>query len=63
MEADDERLEGRTLRENVVDPKSEEVLFKSGEIIDAKMHEEDCQDWQSGEHCSICIRSIRLSLC
>ena len=28
MEADDERLEGRTLRENVVDPKTGEVLFK-----------------------------------
>jgi DNA-directed RNA polymerase subunit beta len=37
MQADDERLEGRTLRENVVDPKSGEVLFKSGEPIDAKM--------------------------
>src|SRR5512145_2606652 len=37
MEADDERLEGRTLRENVVDPKSEEVLFKAGESIDSKM--------------------------
>ncbi len=37
MPADDERLEGRTLRENVVDPKTEEVLFKSGEKIDAKM--------------------------
>jgi len=37
MEADDERLEGRTLRENVVDPKSEEVLFKAGETIDARM--------------------------
>ena len=37
MPADDERLEGRTLRENVVDPKSGEVLFKSGETIDAKM--------------------------
>jgi len=37
MQADDERLEGRTLRENVVDPKSGEVLFKSGETIDAKM--------------------------
>jgi DNA-directed RNA polymerase subunit beta len=37
MQADDERLEGRTLRENVVDPKSSEVLFKSGEVIDAKM--------------------------
>jgi DNA-directed RNA polymerase subunit beta len=37
MSADDERLEGRTLRENVVDPKSGEVLFKSGETIDAKM--------------------------
>src|SRR5512139_2762649 len=37
MEADDERLEGRTLRENVTDPKSGEVLFKSGELIDAKI--------------------------
>jgi DNA-directed RNA polymerase subunit beta len=37
MEAEDERLEGRTLRENVIDPKSEEVLFKAGETIDSKM--------------------------
>ncbi len=37
MEADDDRLEGRTLRENVVDPKTEEVLFKAGEVIDSKM--------------------------
>jgi DNA-directed RNA polymerase subunit beta len=37
MQPDDERLEGRTLRENVVDPKSGEVLFKSGEGIDTKM--------------------------
>ncbi|MEO8354874.1 MAG: DNA-directed RNA polymerase subunit beta [Chloroflexota bacterium] len=37
MPGDDERLEGRTLRENVVDPKSGEVLFKNGETIDAKM--------------------------
>src|SRR5512139_360768 len=37
MEADDERMEGRTLRENVTDPKSGEVLFKSGELIDAKV--------------------------
>jgi DNA-directed RNA polymerase subunit beta len=37
MEADDERLEGRTLRENVVDPKSEEVLYKAGEKIDSRM--------------------------
>ncbi|MCC6568324.1 MAG: DNA-directed RNA polymerase subunit beta [Anaerolineales bacterium] len=37
MEADDERLEGRTLREKVVDPKSEEVLFEVGETIDSKM--------------------------
>jgi DNA-directed RNA polymerase subunit beta len=37
MQADDERLEGRTLRENVVDPKTDEVLFKAGEVIDAKM--------------------------
>jgi len=37
MQPDDERLEGRTLRENVLDPKTEEVLFKAGELIDAKM--------------------------
>jgi DNA-directed RNA polymerase subunit beta len=37
MEADDERLEGRTLREKVVDPKTEEVLFDAGEVIDSKM--------------------------
>ena len=37
MQTDDERLEGRTLRENVVDPKSGEILFKAGETIDAKM--------------------------
>lgn len=37
MEADDERLEGRTLREKIVDPKSEEVLFDAGETIDSKM--------------------------
>ena len=37
MEAEDERLEGRSLRENVVDPKTEEVLFKAGETIDSKM--------------------------
>jgi DNA-directed RNA polymerase subunit beta len=37
MEPDDPRLEGRTLRENVVDPKTGEVLYKAGETIDAKM--------------------------
>jgi DNA-directed RNA polymerase subunit beta len=37
MESEDERLEGRTLRENVLDPKTEEVLFKAGELIDSKM--------------------------
>jgi DNA-directed RNA polymerase subunit beta len=37
MQPDNERLEGRTLRENVTDPKSGEVLFKSGETVDAKM--------------------------
>jgi DNA-directed RNA polymerase subunit beta len=37
METEDERLEGRTLRENVLDPKTEEVLFKAGETIDSKM--------------------------
>ena len=37
MQADDERLEGRTLREKVVDPKTEETLYEAGETIDAKM--------------------------
>ncbi|MCI0610729.1 MAG: DNA-directed RNA polymerase subunit beta [Anaerolineae bacterium] len=37
MQPDDERLEGRTLRANVVDPKTEEMLYKAGEVIDAKM--------------------------
>jgi DNA-directed RNA polymerase subunit beta len=37
MQPDDERMEGRTLRENVVDPKTGEVLFKAGEVIDSKM--------------------------
>jgi DNA-directed RNA polymerase subunit beta len=37
MQPDDERLEGRTLRENVTDPKSGEVLFKAGETIDSKI--------------------------
>ena len=37
MQPDDERLEGRTLRENVVDPKTGDVLFKAGETIDSKM--------------------------
>jgi len=37
MQPDDERLEGRTLQENVLDPKTEEVLFKAGEVIDAKL--------------------------
>src|SRR5918912_3218143 len=37
MQPDDERMEGRTLRENVLDPKTEESLFKAGEVIDAKM--------------------------
>jgi DNA-directed RNA polymerase subunit beta len=37
MQPDDERLEGRTLRENVVDPKSGEILFRNGEVIESKM--------------------------
>ncbi|HKI52878.1 MAG TPA: DNA-directed RNA polymerase subunit beta [Anaerolineales bacterium] len=37
MEADNELLEGRTIRGNVTDPKSGDVLYKSGETIDAKM--------------------------
>ena len=37
MPADDERLVGRTLREAVADPKTEEKLAKAGEIIDARL--------------------------
>src|SRR3989337_1939841 len=37
MEADDERLEGRTLREKVVDPKTEEGLYEARELVDGKM--------------------------
>ena len=37
MNPDDDRLEGRTLRENVTDAKSGDVLYKSGEKIDSKM--------------------------
>ncbi|HEX6269595.1 MAG TPA: DNA-directed RNA polymerase subunit beta [Anaerolineales bacterium] len=37
MQPDDERLEGRTMREDVLDPKTEEVLYEAGEVIDAKM--------------------------
>ena len=36
MQPDEERLEGRTLRANVIDPKTEEVVYKAGELIDAK---------------------------
>jgi len=36
LPCEDERLEGRTLREDVKDPKSGELLFKSGTLIDAK---------------------------
>jgi DNA-directed RNA polymerase subunit beta len=37
LPGDDERLIGRTLREAVYDPKSEEKLAKSGEMIDARL--------------------------
>ncbi|MCJ7435601.1 MAG: DNA-directed RNA polymerase subunit beta [Anaerolineales bacterium] len=37
LPAEDERLEGRTLSEDVIDPKTEEALYKSGETIDSKM--------------------------
>ncbi|HUH97193.1 MAG TPA: DNA-directed RNA polymerase subunit beta [Anaerolineales bacterium] len=37
LPADDERLVGRTLREAVIDPKSEEKLAKAGEVIDARL--------------------------
>jgi DNA-directed RNA polymerase subunit beta len=36
LPADDERLDGLTLREDIYDPKSEELLFKSGVTLDAK---------------------------
>ncbi len=37
LPADHELLEGRTLREDIYDPKSEEFLFKAGTEIDAKI--------------------------
>jgi DNA-directed RNA polymerase subunit beta len=37
MEADDERLEGRTLGENFTDEKTGKVVYKAGEKIDEKM--------------------------
>ena len=37
LPGDDERLVGRTLREAVLDPKTEEKLAKSGEVIDARL--------------------------
>jgi DNA-directed RNA polymerase subunit beta len=36
LPSDSELLEGRTLREDIYDPKSEELLFKSGTEIDSK---------------------------
>jgi DNA-directed RNA polymerase subunit beta len=37
LPATDERLEGRAVREDILDPKSQEVILKSGERIDAKI--------------------------
>jgi DNA-directed RNA polymerase subunit beta len=37
LPGDDERLAGRTLREAVIDPKSEEKIAKAGEAIDSKL--------------------------
>ena len=37
LAADDERLVGRTLREAIVEPKTQEQLATAGEIIDAKL--------------------------
>ena len=37
LPSDDERLVGRTLREAIIDPKSEEKIAKGGEVIDAKL--------------------------
>jgi len=37
LAADDERLVGRTLREAIVEPKTQEQLAAAGEVIDAKL--------------------------
>jgi len=37
LPADDERLIGRTLRESITDPKTEEKLAKASEVIDARL--------------------------
>jgi DNA-directed RNA polymerase subunit beta len=36
LPADDEHLEGRTLREDVYDPKTEELVYKSGTELDSR---------------------------
>ena len=37
LPADDERLLGRAVREDILDPKSQEVILKAGERVDAKL--------------------------
>ncbi len=37
LPADDERLVGRTLREAIIDPKTEEKVAKAGEVIDGRL--------------------------
>ena len=37
LPADDERLVGRTLREAIIDPKTEEKIAKAGEVIDGRL--------------------------
>src|SRR5512136_507654 len=37
LPADDERLVGRTLREAIMDPKTQERIAKAGDVIDAKL--------------------------
>jgi DNA-directed RNA polymerase subunit beta len=37
LPSDSEALEGRTLREPILDPKSQDTIAKAGEIIDAKL--------------------------
>ena len=37
LPADDERLVGRTLREAIIDPKTQEKIAKAGEVIDARL--------------------------
>jgi len=56
MPADDERLEGRTLREEVYDPKTEELVYKAEPSL-IPVSPRSSQSWCGGSNRSTCFRS------